>query len=137
MSEASKTKAMTLLFAVLLAGGVMGWVAHQLATPSQEPAPRGVDALVTRYTRELSLDTAQQDSVRSILERRQRETRAIWLEVHPRYDSVRGRAKSEIEAQLRPDQRELFEALIAQEDQERIARARDRGMTDSTQGQRQ
>jgi hypothetical protein len=133
----SKTKAVTLLLAVLLAGGVMGWVAHQLAIPSQRPPAAGVDALVTRYTRELNLDAAQQDSVRSILVRRQRETRAIWQEVHPRYEIVRGRAKSEIEAQLRPDQKQQFDALIAQEDQERAARLKERGMTDSTQGQQQ
>ena len=137
MSEASKTKALTLLLAVLLTGGVMGWVAHQLAIPSRAQPSRGVDALVTLYTRELNLDSAQQDSVRSILARRQRETRAIWLEVHPRYDIVRGRAKGDIEAQLRPDQKQRFDELLAQEDQERAARFRDRGMTDSTQGQRQ
>ena len=137
MSEASRTKALTLLLVVLLAGGVMGWVAHQLAIPSQAPPSRSVDALVARYTKELNLDTAQQDSVRSILVQRQRETRVIWQEVHPRYEVVRGRTKGEIEAQLRPDQKLLFEKLIAEEDQERTARLRDRGLTDSTQGQNQ
>jgi hypothetical protein len=130
---------MTLLIVVLLAGGVMGWVAHQLSTPSQEPAARGVDALMSRYTRELNLDAGQQDSVRSILVRRQRETRLIWQDVHPRYESVRSRAKSEIEAQLRPDQKTLFEQLIFEEDRERAERQKDRGMidTDTTQVQRQ
>ena len=137
MPEASRNKALTLLLVVLLAGGVMGWVAHQLAIPSQRAPARSVDALVARYTRELNLDTAQRDSVRSILAQRQRETRAIWQEVHPRYEIVRGRAKSEIEAQLRPDQKQLFDKLIAEEDSERTARQRDRGLIDSTQGQRQ
>jgi hypothetical protein len=137
MSDASKSKAMTLLIVVLIAGGVMGWVAHQLATPTQQQASRGVDALMTRYTRELNLDAVQEDSVRSILVRRQREMRIIWQEMHPRYETVRTRAKSEIEAQLRPDQRELFEQLMAQEDQERNERLKDRGLTDTTQGQRQ
>jgi len=135
MSQASKTKAMTLLIAVLIAGGVMGWVARQLATPTQARASQSVDALLARYTKELSLDPAQQDSLRSILLRRQRETRAIWQEVHPRYEMVRGRATTEIEAQLRPDQKQRFDALMDQENSERAARARDRGMTDTTQGQ--
>ena len=132
----SKTKAMTLLIAVLLAGGVMGWVARQLAIPNRQSAARDVNSLVIRYTKELSLDATQQDSVRSILVRRQRETRVIWQEVHPRYDLVRSRAKSEIEAQLRPDQKDRFDELIAQEDHERAERQRNIGLTDTTQGQR-
>jgi hypothetical protein len=136
MSE-SKTKAMTLLIAVLVAGGVIGWVAHQLIAPAPRAASQSVDALVTRYAKQLELDPTQQDSVRSILVRRQHETRTIWQEVHPRYETVRGRARTDIEAQLRPDQKTRFERMIAEEDAERTARLRDRGMTDSTQGQRQ
>ena len=128
----SKTKALTLLLVVLFAGGVMGWVAHQLATPTQDPPARSVDALMARYTRELHLDAAQQDSLHAILVRRQRETRVIWQDVHPRYEAVRGRAKTDIEALLRPDQKQRFDAMMAQEDQDRAARARDRGMTDTT-----
>ena len=136
MSQTSRTKALTLLLVVLVTGGVMGWVAHQLATPSRQPAARDVNSLVTRYTRELDLDAAQQDSVRAILIRRQHDTRLIWQDVHPRYDAVRNRAQSDIKAQLRPDQRERFEQLISEEDQERAERQRERGMTDTTQGQR-
>ena len=136
MSE-SKTKAMTLLFAVLLAGGVTGWVAHQLIAPPPRPPSQGVNALVARYAKDLGLDATQQDSVRSILVRRQRETRTIWQEVHPRFEIVRGRARTDIEAQLRPDQKTRFEQMIAEEDRERAERQRDRGMTDTTQGQPQ
>ena len=131
MLQGSKTKALTLLVAVLVAGGALGWFAHEFVEKGQHrPRSRGVDPLVARLTKELHLTSSQEDSVRAIPTRRQREARALWQELHPRYEGLRREAKIDIEAQLTAEQKVRYEGLYQEMERER-ARA------DSTRGGRQ
>jgi hypothetical protein len=130
MLPGSKTKALTLLVAVLVAGGALGWFANEFSERGERrPRSRGVDPLVARLTKELHLTSSQEDSVRAILTRRQKDARALWQEIHPRYIGLRERAKTEIEAQLTDEQKVHYEELYQQMERER-ARA------DSTRGDR-
>jgi hypothetical protein len=122
MLQESKAKALTLLLVVFVVGGFMGWLAHELSQGSPPPYSTrdGVEPLVTRYKKELHLSAAQADSVRAILTRSRRETRALWQGLRPQFMVIREQAKSEIEAQLTPDQRPRLEAFNAEMERERV-----------------
>lgn len=132
--QGSKTKALSLLVAIFVAGIMLGWVAHATSVKERLIAPQDVDALMTRFSKELDLTADQQDSVRAILSRRQKDSRAISLETRPRYQALRDRAKTEIEMLLTPDQKVRYQALNAEMDRERERLRAARG--NETQGQR-
>ena len=132
--QGSKTKAMSLLVAVFVAGLLLGWVAHATSVKERLIAPQDVEALMRRFSKELDLTADQEDSVRAILSRRQQDSRVISLETRPRYQALRDRAKTEIEMLLTPDQKVRYQALNAEMDRELERLRRARG--NETQGQR-
>ena len=132
--QGSKTKALSLLVAVFVAGLLLGWVAHAVSVKERLIARQDVEALMTRFSKELDLTADQQDSVRAILTRRQTDARAISLEARPRYQALRDRAKMDIERLLTPDQKIRYEALNAKMDEELRRLRAVRG--NETQGQR-
>ena len=132
--QGSKTKALSLLVAVFVAGIMLGWVAHATSVKERLIPRQDLEALMTRFSKELDLTADQQDSVRAILSRRQADTRVISLETRPRYQALRDRAKVEIQMLLTPDQKARYEALNAEMDRELERLRAARG--NETQGQR-
>lgn len=132
--EGSKTKALSLLVAVFVAGIMLGWVTHAMSVKERLIPRQDVEALMSRFSKELDLTPDQQDSVRAILSRRQQDSRVISMETRPRYQALRDRAKAEIEMLLTPDQKTRYEALNAEMDRELELLRRARG--NETQGQR-
>ncbi len=114
MFNRSKAWALALLAVVFAAGLGAGWTMQAWADQrAGGRRPRGASAMVDRLTRDLALTTVQQDSVRAIVERSKQAFDALWREVHPRYDSLKQRTRTEISAQLTPAQRERYLQLIA------------------------
>ena len=106
----SKTWAFTLLMAVFLAGGAAGWaVGHRGDPPRMGPDPRGIADFLARR---LDLTAIQRDSVRAVFQRHHEEMRAIFNLVRPRMDSLRARVRTEVEAQLSPEQRTKYARLL-------------------------
>jgi len=114
MLNKPKLAAVGLLAAVFLAGGLAGWGGHAAAERDDAGmrGRHGPDAIVAYLSRELDLSTAQRDSVRAIFERHRPETDSLWAQVRPRFDSIKGRMRAEIDAQLTAAQRAKHQRLI-------------------------
>lgn len=129
MLNRSKLAAVTLLAAVFLAGGLAGWGGHEAAERDDHgrgPRRRGPDAVVAYLAKELDLTTVQRDSVRAIIARHQPETDSLWAQVRPRFDAIKARMRSEIDAGLTPEQRARHQQLIDKAEHQRRER-RDSG----------
>ncbi|MFN2572161.1 MAG: periplasmic heavy metal sensor [Gemmatimonadales bacterium] len=124
MLNRSKLAAVTLLAAVFLAGGLAGWGGHEAAArDTRDRGRRGPDAVVGYLTRELKLSDTQRDSVRAIIARHHPETEALWAQVRPKFDSIKARMRTEIDAQLTPEQRARHQQLIDKAEHQRRERS--------------
>lgn len=123
MFNRSKAWALGLLTAVFVAGLALGGAAQAWAGRRDGPCgrPGGTAAVMQDLTRELSLTTIQQDSVRAVFDRHRSEMEAVWKRVHPQFDSLRQVMRSEISAQLTATQREKYRTLLAEHDRRRAA----------------
>ena len=126
MFDRSKVWAMVLLAAVFVAGAVAGW-GLQAWADTRDPRRSGsrnsrtVDGIVGTLTAELDLNAVQQDSVRAVLLRRKAAMDALWETVHPKFDSLRAQMRSEIRAQLSPEQQAKYQEWTAEMDRRRHA----------------
>jgi len=110
-------KAATLLAAVFLAGGLLGGALARMlpmAAPSRDP-----NGMLNHMTQELDLTGPQQDSIRAILDRYRPAMDSAWSEVRPRIETVRARVRSDIAAQLTPEQRAKYDAMMKRHDEAR------------------
>jgi hypothetical protein len=123
MFSRSKAWALGLLTAVFVAGLALGGAAQAWAGRREGPCgrPGGTAAVVRDLTRELSLTTIQQDSVRAVFDRHRSEMEAVWKRVHPQFDSLRQVMRREISAQLTATQQDKYRALLAEHDRRRAA----------------
>jgi Spy/CpxP family protein refolding chaperone len=69
--------------------------------------------MVAMMSRDLSLDDSQRAQVLSIFQEQEPKIRSFHKEIQERFDGLRKETDDRIEAVLRPDQRERFEARIA------------------------
>jgi heavy-metal resistance protein len=128
----SRTWAVALLAAVFLAGGVAGWALGRHGGDGR-PRAGGPDAIATYLGRRLDLTPVQQESVRAIFARHHEEMQAIWGTVRPRLDSLRAVVRTEVNAQLTPEQRTGYARLLAELEHQHDERGR-RDTTPPTQG---
>lgn len=107
---ASRGRAAALLIAVFVAGLLVGagGVALSHGAFGGSRRHRGPDDFVQHLTHDLSLDKAQQDSVRAILTRRRASMDSLWHEVGPRFETLQASVRSDIRAQLNPDQQRKY-----------------------------
>jgi hypothetical protein len=108
----NRLKAGALLVVVFIAGAAAGWGVGRWTNLTWTPRYREADAMVVFLTKRLSLSTAQQDSVRAILQRHRPELDSIWHLVHPRMDSLRAIVHREVNAQLTPAQQRRYSELV-------------------------
>lgn len=72
-----------------------------------------------KLQRELNLDERQSAEVRGILDETRDEYHALRSETRPRFDAVRESARTRIRALLNPEQRQRFDARVAEMDARR------------------
>jgi Spy/CpxP family protein refolding chaperone len=116
MFDKSKAWAVGLLIAVAAAGfaaglAVQSWASHRGRS----------DGYSGYLTRELSLTTAQHDSVVAIVRRHRPEIHAIFMTIRPQIDSARARVSDEIRSILTSKQQADYQQLL---DRDRAERAR-------------
>jgi len=121
MIPRSRLGAVGLLIAAMSFGALVGGIAVSAAEHrGMGPATHrhGRDGYMARLTEELTLTSAQQDSIRSVLDRHRPEMDSMWQEVRPRFDSVRSIMRGEIRAQLAPDQQQKYLQMIERRERE-------------------
>lgn len=109
-----------LLTSACFVGGVAGWALNGWAA-GRARHDRDPDATIAYLSKQLGLSAGQQDSVRTILERRRWEMDSLWRDVRPRIDSLRTAMQVEIEEELTPAQRSHFRELMAWHERQRHA----------------
>jgi len=79
-------------------------------------APPGVasEFVAGRLARQLRLDAVQREQVRDIVRDSQQEMRALYRQVRPQAQEVFARSENRIREILRPEQREVYDRLLAQ-----------------------
>lgn len=125
-------KAILLVFVVLVLGIALGGVGTYLVTTRVHAArpsggvhnPAGTAAM---YTRDLNLNSDQQQQIQAILSDMRASYAAIHDKVDPEYEQVRQQGRDRIRQLLTPDQRPKFEDLLIRMDEERRKRQNEQG----------
>ena len=125
MIPRSRLGAVGLLVAAMSFGALVGGIAvsaaeHRGTGPGNHN--HGRDGYVARLTEELQLTSAQQESVRAVLDRHRPEMDSMWQEVRPRFDSVRTIMRGEIRVQLSPEQQQKYQQMIERREREQRER---------------
>ena len=125
MIPRSRLGAVGLLVAAMSFGALVGGIAvsaaeHRGTGPGNHN--HGRDGLVARLTEELQLTSAQQESVRAVLDRHRPEMDSMWQEIRPRFDSVRTIMRGEIRVQLSPEQQQKYQQMIERREREQRER---------------
>ena len=129
----SRTFAALFLLAALVVGGSLGYALGEGRHGHRHDGKRGPEGYIQRLTEALDLDAAQQDSVRAVLDRRKPAYDSLWASQRqafdsirarhqPRHDTLRAAVRSEIRAQLRPEQQQRYDDYLARLDAERQGR---------------
>ena len=125
----TRGRAALLLMAAFLAGVLCGGAGFLLAARNNvgpvHARPRGHGGYVNHLTRTLDLTEVQRDSVRAILERHRPAMDSLRREVAPRFETLQRTMRSEIRAQLTPDQQQKLEAMTRRSDSLRNRGGRD------------
>ncbi|MEK7667211.1 MAG: hypothetical protein AAB409_01020 [Gemmatimonadota bacterium] len=122
MFNQSKAFAIGLLIAVFLAGIALGSAGTRWMAQSRMAAQRAArGGFADRLARELQLTTVQRDSVAAILRRHDPQMRAIFATVRPQMDSLRAQLRTDIRAQLTPEQQTSYQRLM-ERDRARFSR---------------
>jgi len=122
MTKSART-ATLLLVAAFLLGALAGGAALSLAGRGRGPGgggrPSGPSGYLSRLSKDLDLTPVQRDSVAAILQRYEPRMDSLWQEIRPRFDTLRGELRTNINAQLTPDQQRHYAELLERHDAER------------------
>ena len=125
MTKSART-ATLLLVAAFLLGALAGGAALSLAARGRAMGPGGhppnPSGYLSRLSKDLDLTPVQRDSVAAILKRYEPRMDSIWQEIRPRFDTLRGELRTNINAQLTPDQQRHYAELLERHDAERRTR---------------
>lgn len=126
----SQRRAVLLLAAAFLAGVLCGGAGFLFAARSNvglvdSRPPRGHGGYLNHLTRTLELTDIQRDSVRAILERHRPAMDSLRREVAPRFETLQQTMRSEIRAQLTPDQQQKLGDMTRRSDSLRNRGGRD------------
>jgi len=119
MSKSTRTATLLLLLAFAL-GAVAG--AGGLALSHRPPGmgrSSGSTGYLARLSKDLDLTPAQRDSVGAILTRFEPRMDSVWQEFRPKFETVRAAIRSDINAQLTPDQQRRYAELLERQDARR------------------
>jgi hypothetical protein len=107
--QGSKNLAVMFLFGAVLVGGALGFTADRVLIRDQI-CPTGSGSLGER----LALSPEQKVKVDTILDERFRQQDILLAPIRPTLDSLKLHAREQIRQVLTPEQRQRFEALIAE-----------------------
>jgi len=113
-------KAVISVVLIFLLGGIAGaLLMHRTDQQKIESIMHGEpgttrEFIVTRLNRELSLDSAQLEQLRTIVGETHAEIRNVRKEYRPQIDEVIKRSQDKVRAILRPEQLETFNKLVAE-----------------------
>ena len=115
MRTAKAIAAVLLIF--LLGAATGGLVAHLVYQKRVEGVVRGgpgamSEMILKRMDRELGLNAAQREAIRTIVHETHGEMRHVRQQFRPQMRQLLKRSEERIKEHLRPDQREVFERLI-------------------------
>lgn len=122
MKTGPKLWAIGLLLGVFGLGTAFGGAVSAAWSDDSDTRREGREQYSDMMARELGLTDSQKDSVAAILEISRPEMCAIWQEYRPRFDTLRGNIRSQIEELLNEEQRTLHQQLIERRDSIRTAR---------------
>ncbi len=111
--------AAALLLATFVVGALSGGAAVALGDRGQERRPRSPEGYVARLAESLELTPVQQDSVRAILDRYRPRMDSLWQGIKAQHETLRTNVRSEIRAQLTPDQQTKYDEFIQRQQAER------------------
>jgi Spy/CpxP family protein refolding chaperone len=127
--NSTRVKAITALVVVFIFGGVTGatltsvYYTHRFRS---ERRWRNREDFFEEMRRELNLNDAQAEQIRSILSDTRADLRALGEEFRPRFDAVRQRERERIRAVLTPDQQKRFDEMTARAETMRGMRRREK-----------
>jgi Spy/CpxP family protein refolding chaperone len=127
MLNRSKSLAVSLLAATFFLGVAVGGVALAAwgdRSDDRERRPRERQSYSEILERELSLTSAQRESVEVILARRQQVMTDMWAEIGPRFDSLRDQIRVEITQVLDEEQQAKYQDMITRSERYRGGRER-------------
>ncbi|HEX5003669.1 MAG TPA: periplasmic heavy metal sensor [Gemmatimonadales bacterium] len=113
MTKSTRTAALSLLAAFLL-GAVAGGGALALThrPSSRGGRPEGPSGYLAGLTKTLKLSATQHDSVEAILKRYEPTMDSIWQDFRPKFETIRAQLRSDINAQLTPDQQRQYAEML-------------------------
>jgi len=119
MTKSTRTAVLLLLaaFALGVVAGIGG-----LALSHRPPGmghPPGSSGYLSRLSKDLDLTPVQRDSVGAILKRFEPRMDSIWQDIRPRFETLKGELRSDINAQLTPDQQRRYAELLERQDARR------------------
>ncbi|MGH7626721.1 MAG: hypothetical protein ACREOJ_15570 [Gemmatimonadaceae bacterium] len=111
--SSARARGILLLIVVFVVGGAAGYGLARTTGRSAPPGnPMEPHAFVQRLNRELKLDSAQRDSIVSILTRHQTAIDSAWRALRPEVRATIDSAQMEIVNVLHPDQRGRYLELV-------------------------
>jgi hypothetical protein len=119
MSKSTRTATLLLLAAFTLGviAGIGGMALYRASPgPGHTPGPSGY---LTRLSKDLELSPVQRDSVGAILKRFEPAMDSIWQDFRPKFETLRAELRSDINAQLTPDQQRRYAELLERQDARR------------------
>jgi hypothetical protein len=111
----SKLLALAFLLGALLVGGTLGFTSARLLGEGRRAPDEKRQEWRETLDERLELSAAQRDQLDSILDRRHRDITAVMAPVRPRLDSIRLRARGEIERMLDDGQRAEFRRILEEQ----------------------
>jgi Spy/CpxP family protein refolding chaperone len=127
----TRLKIWLVVLGVFVLGGLSGVAADSAyrlrATGNGREGGRpGHEKMFERMRGDLSLTDEQARQVKTILDETRDEYRTLRAECRPRYDAIRQKGRERIRALLTPDQRQRFDAKVAEHDARDRERANER-----------
>lgn len=113
MTKSTRTAALSLLAAFLLgavAGGGVLALSHR--PPDRGGRTEGSSGYLAGLSKSLDLTTTQRDSVAAILNRYEPTMDSIWQDFRPKFETIRAQLRSDISAQLTPDQQRRYAEML-------------------------
>jgi Spy/CpxP family protein refolding chaperone len=119
MTKSTRTATLLLLAAFAL-GAVAGIGGVALYHRSTGPGrPGGGSGYLTQLAKDLDLSSVQRDSVGAILKHYEPRMDSIWQDIRPKFETMRAALRSDINAQLTPDQQRKYTELLERRDARR------------------
>jgi Spy/CpxP family protein refolding chaperone len=115
-----KWKAIAGILLVFLLGSLSGVFAtyavyHQRMEGVMRGEPgRAREFIVHRLSRDLNLDPAQSEQLRTIVRETHAQLRELRKRIRPETEEIMARSQDRVRAVLRPDQREKYEKIITE-----------------------